>query len=187
MQEQLKVSVLVGSLRQQSFTKMLARAIVGLAPARLGFEFVEIGDLPLYNEDLEGDAPPAFTRFRAAVANADALLFATPEYNRGIPGLLKNAIDVGSRPWGKSVWAGKPAAVISQSYGGLAGFGAQHQLRQVLMGVGVAAMPHPEAYVGNSASLFNDSGELVNEDTREFLRGFVEAFDTWIDKQRYEP
>jgi chromate reductase len=183
----LNVSVLVGSLRQKSVSKKVARALVKLAPPELSCSFVEIGELPLYNEDLEVDPPAAFTRFRAVIAPADALLFVTPEFNRGIPGLLKNAIDVGSRPWGKSVWSGKPAAVISQSYGALGGFGAHHQLRQVLAGVNVATMPHPEAYLSTAGALFDEAGELVNASSREFLSGFMLAFKTWIEQQRRPP
>jgi chromate reductase len=180
----LNVSVLVGSLRQKSVSKKVARALLKLAPPGLHCSFVEIGDLPLYNEDLEADPPAAFTRFRAAIAPSDGLLFVTPEFNRGIPGLLKNAIDVGSRPWGKSVWSGKPAAVISQSYGALGGFGAHHQLRQVLAGVNVATMPHPEAYLSSAGALFDEADELVNASSKEFLSGFMVAFKGWIEQQR---
>jgi len=180
----IQVSVFVGSLRQQSVSRKAARALVRQAPAGMDFSFVEIGDLPLYNEDLEVDPPAAFTRFRNAVAPADALLFVTPEFNRGIPGLLKNAIDVGSRPWGKSVWSGKPAAVVSQSYGALGGFGAHHQLRQVLMGVNVATMPHPEAYLSTAGALFDDTGELVSASSREFFGSVMSAFQRWIEQLR---
>jgi chromate reductase, NAD(P)H dehydrogenase (quinone) len=180
----IKVSVFVGSLRQKSVTRKLARALVQVAPARMEFSYVEIGDLPLYNEDLEQDPPAAFTRFRHAVAPVDALLFVTPEYNRGIPGLLKNAIDVGSRPWGKSVWSGKPAAVVSQSYGALGGFGAHHQLRQVLAGVNVATMAYPEAYVSTAGALFDEAGELVSAPAKEFLGSVMSAFQLWVEQQR---
>ena len=181
---QLNVSVLVGSLRQKSVSKKVARALVQLAPAGLHCSYVEIGDLPLYTEDLEVDPPAAFTRFRNTIAPADALLFVTPEFNRGIPGGLKNAIDVGSRPWGKSVWSGKPAAVVSQSYGALGGFGAHHQLRQVLAGVNVATMPHPEAFVSTAGALFDDAGELVSAPAKEFLSSVMSAFKVWIEQQR---
>jgi chromate reductase, NAD(P)H dehydrogenase (quinone) len=150
----------------------------------LHFSFVEIGDLPHYNEDLESDPPAPFARFRAAIMASDAVLFATPEFNRGMPGVLKNAVDVGSRPWGKGVWAGKPAAVISQSYGALGGFGAHQQLRQVLVGVGVVTMPHPEAYVSFAGTLFDDAGELTNPETGKFLGAFSAAFHTWVAQQR---
>lgn len=182
--QHLKVAVLVGSLRQKSVTRKVARALTRLAPPGLSFSFVEIGDLPHYNEDLESDVPAAYTRFRGAVAASDAVLFVTPEYNRGMPGVLKNSIDVGSRPWGKGVWAGKPAAVVSQSYGGIGGFGAHHQLRQVLMGVGMLSMPHPEAYIGNAGTLFDDAGELNNPATTEFMTAFMAAFEAWIQQQR---
>jgi len=181
---QIKVSVLVGSLRQQSVTRKVARAFVGVAPANLVFSYVELGDLPLYNEELEGEAPASWVRFRAEIGKSDALLFFTPEFNRGIPGALKNAIDVGSRPWGKSVWAGKPAGVVSQSYGGLGGMAAHHQLRQVLFGVSVPALPQPEAYIGNAGSLFDEQGNLNNASTKEFATGFMSAFDAWVTQQR---
>jgi chromate reductase len=184
---QIKVSVLVGSLRQKSVTRKVARAFMSLAPANMSCSFVEIGDMPLYNEELEDAPPPPWTRFRAEIAASDALLFMTPEFNRGMPGALKNAIDVGSRPWGKSVWAGKPASVVSQSYGGLGGMAAHHQLRQVLFGVGVVAMPSPEAYIGNAPSLFDEDGTLLNPSTREFATAFMQAFDAWITQQRGRP
>jgi chromate reductase len=162
----------------------VARAFVSLAPGDSSYSFVEIGELPLYNEELEAEPPAPWTRFRAEIAASDALLFVTPEFNRGIPGALKNAIDVGSRPWGKSVWAGKPAGVVSQSYGGLGGMAAHHQLRQVLFGVSVAAMPQPEAYIGNAPSLFNEDGSLNNPSTKEFATGFMRAFAAWVAQQR---
>jgi chromate reductase len=181
---QIKVGVLVGSVRQKSVSRKVARAFVSVAPASLSCSFVEIGDLPLYNEELEGEPLAPWTRFRAEIAGKDALLFVTPEFNRGIPGALKNAIDVGSRPWGKSVWAGKPAGVVSQSYGGLGGMAAHHQLRQVLFGVGVAAMPQPEAYIGNAPSLFDEDGSLNNASTKEFATGFMRSFEAWVAQLR---
>ena len=181
---QIKVSVLVGSLRQQSVTRKVARAFVGLAPSNLAFSYVELGDLPLYNEELEAQAPASWLRFRDEVNASEALLFFTPEFNRGIPGALKNAIDVGSRPWGKSVWAGKPAGVVSQSYGGLGGMAAHHQLRQVLFGLGVAALPSPEAYIPNAGTLFDEQGNLNNASTKEFATGFMRAFERWVSQQR---
>ncbi len=181
--QKINVSVLVGSLRRQSVSRKLAKAIAALAPSHLELDFVELGELPLYNEDLEQDPPAAFTRFRSAIAASQAVLFVTPEYNRGVPGLLKNAIDVGSRPWGKSVWSGKPAAVVSMSYGMLGGLGAHHQLRQVAAGVNLSTMPHPEAYISNAPSSFNEAGELTNAATGEFLTAFGRAFADWIALQ----
>lgn len=178
------VAVITGSLRQGSFTRKMGRAISALPLPGMRFSILEIGDLPHYNEDLESSPPSAFTAFRAAIAASDAVLFVTPEFNRSIPGVLKNALDVGSRPWGKSVWSGKPAAVISMSYGALAGFGANHHLRQVLMAVNMPTMPHPEAYIGNAASLFDEAGQLVDRGTATFITGFLEAFHVWIDRHR---
>lgn len=178
-----RVGVIVGSLRQQAFSKLMSRALPELAPPSLDLFDIQIGDLPLYNEDLETAAPPAqWTRFRQEVLSADGLLFITPEYNRSIPGVLKNALDVGSRPWGKSAWSGKPAAVIAQSPGALGGMAASHHLRQVLLAVNVAAMPHPEAYIHTVGSLFDAGGRLQSAPTREFLTGFLQAFATWLEK-----
>ncbi|MET0535110.1 MAG: NAD(P)H-dependent oxidoreductase [Steroidobacter sp.] len=178
-----RVGVIVGSLRKGAFTKLTARSVPELAPPSLEFFTIEIGDLPFYNEDLEtADAPAQWTRFRQQVRSADGLLFITPEYNRSIPGLLKNALDVGSRPWGKSAWSGKPAAVIAQSPGALGGMAAAHHLRQVLLAVNVAAMPHPEAYIHSVASLFDESGRLQHAPTREFMTTFLQAFATWLEK-----
>jgi chromate reductase len=178
-----KVGVIVGSLRRGAFTRLMARALPELAPPSLQFSEIEIGDLPLYNEDLETSTPPAqWTRFRQQVQSADGILFVTPEYNRSIPGALKNALDVGSRPWGQGAWNGKPAAVVSQSPGALGGMAAAHHLRQVLLAVNVAAMPHPEAYIPAVATLFDENGRLQNPQLREFMTDFLEAFAGWLDK-----
>ncbi|WP_129777636.1 NADPH-dependent FMN reductase [Peristeroidobacter soli] len=178
-----KVGLIVGSLRTGAFTRLMARALPELAPSSLEFFTLEIGDLPFYNEDLETGSPPApWTRFRHQVRSADGILFITPEYNRSIPGVLKNALDVGSRPWGQSAWDGKPAAVIGQSPGALGGMAAAHHLRQVLLAVNLAAMPHPEAYIPAVATLFDDSGRLQNAPTREFMTGFLQAFATWLER-----
>ena len=180
---QSRVGVIVGSLRAQAYTRLLARALPELSPPSLQLVDIGIGDLPLYNYDLETDAPPpAWTVFRKAVKSTDALLFVTPEFNRGIPGPLKNAIDVGSRPWGHSAWNGKPAGVISLTPGALGAMAAHHQLRQVMMAVNIAAMPYPEAYIPGAASLFDESGRLTNADTRQFLQVFMEALVVWIGR-----
>lgn len=178
-----RVAVIVGSLRKDSVSRKVAQATVELAPPSLAFTFVEIGDLPLYNQDIETDTPPAaWTRFRAEIAEADAVLFVTPEYNRSVPGALKNAIDVGSRPYGKNAWNEKPAAVISVSMGALAAFGANHHLRQALVFVNMPTMAQPEAYIGGAFKLFDERGKLTNDATREFLSTFATAFDGWIAK-----
>jgi len=177
------VSVVVGSLRKGSYTRMVARAMVELAPASLKCEFVEIGDLPPYNQDEETDHPPAqWTAFRDRVRPVNAVLFATPEYNRSVPGALKNAIDVGSRPYGKSVWQGKPAAVVSVSPGAISGFGANHHLRQSLVFLDMPCLQQPEAYIGHADKLFDAAGKLSNDGTRDFLRKFMEAFAAWIER-----
>ena len=179
------VAVLVGSLRRESFSKKVAAAIASLAPSGTRFELIPIGDLPFYNEDLETASPPEqWTRFRDQIKAADALLFVTPEYNRSVPGVLKNALDVGSRPYGKSVFNGKPGAVVSTSVGAIGGFGANHHLRQSLVFLNVPTLQQPEAYVGNTGTLFDAEGKLKNEGTETFLRGFAEAFDRWIEKHR---
>jgi chromate reductase len=176
------VAVIVGSLRRESFTRKVARAIVEVAPTSLKLEFVEIGGLPLYNEDDDGAHPPAqWAAFRERIRAADALLFATPEYNRSVPGVLKNAIDVGSRPYGKSAWSGKPGAVVSVSPGAIGGFGANHHLRQSLVFLDVPVMQQPEAYVGGVTTLLDSEGRLINEGTRDFLRKFAGAFGAWIE------
>ncbi|MBV8594352.1 MAG: NAD(P)H-dependent oxidoreductase [Caulobacteraceae bacterium] len=174
------VALVVGSLRKGSFTRMAARALVEVAPTGLKLDIVEIGDLPLYNQDLEGEPPAAWTAFRDRIRAADAVLFVTPEYNRGVPAPLKNAIDVGSRPYGKSAWAGKPGAVVSVSPGAIGGFGANHQLRQSLVFLDVPAMPQPEAYIGGAHKLFDAEGGLTNDGTRAFLGKFMAAFADWI-------
>ncbi|MGC1819305.1 MAG: NADPH-dependent FMN reductase [Casimicrobiaceae bacterium] len=177
------VVVIVGSLRKESFSRKLANALRAIAPAALALEIVEIGQLPLYNQDLDGETPPAeWAAFRARVAKADAVLFVTPEYNRSVPGVLKNAIDVGSRPSGKSAWSGKPCAIVSNSPGNLSAFGANHHLRQSLVFLNMPAMQQPEAYIGGVAALFDPQGQLVNDSTRDFLKKFVDAFAAWIEK-----
>jgi chromate reductase len=184
MESTYKVAVLVGSLRKESISLKIAHALEGLAPDRLKLGVVEIRDLPLYNPDLEENVPPAWATFRRKVAEADAVLFVTPEYNRSVPAALKNAIDVGSRPYGKSVFSGKPAAVVSVSPGALAAFGANHHLRQSLVFLDMPVMQQPEAYVGNAAALFDESGHLKNESTTAFLRNFMKSFESWIDRVR---
>ena len=177
------IVVLVGSLRQGSFNRKMAVAMRALAGEALGLETVEIGDLPLYNEDLEANVPPAWARFRERVGKADGVLFVTPEYNRSVPGVLKNAVDVGSRPYGKSVFSRKPAGIVSVTPGALGAFGANHHLRQSLVFLDMPTLQQPEAYISNAAKLFDEAGTLTSEDTRTFLRKFLDAFATWIDKR----
>ena len=178
-----KIAVFVGSLRKESYTRKVAKVLMSETPANFMTEEVAIGDLAIYNQDFddEGNVPSSWDVFRGKVKVFDAVLFVTPEYNRSVPGVLKNALDVGSRPYGKSVWDGKPGAVVSVSPGGLSAFGANHHLRQSLVFLNVPTMQQPEAYIGNAASLFDDSGNLINEDTRKFLRKIMSSFANWID------
>jgi len=175
------VAVVVGSLRKESLNRKMAKALIDLAPDSLKLEIVEIGDLALYNEDLEANLPPAWSTFRERIRRADAVIFVTPEYNRGVPGVLKNAIDVGSRPYGKSAWEGTPAAVISVSPGAMGAFGANHQLRQSLVFLDMPALQQPEVYIGGAGKMFDADGKLTNADTRGFLSKFLTAFIGWID------
>ncbi len=174
------VATLVGSLRKDSINRKMAMALSELAPASLKLGMVEIGQLQLYNQDLDTDPPAAWTAFRQRIKAADAVLFVTPEYNRSVPAPLKNAIDVGSRPYGQSAWSGKPGAVVSASPGAIGGFGANHHLRQSLVFLNVPAMPQPEAYLGAADKLFDASGKLISDSARKFLEGFMRAFSEWI-------
>ena len=175
------VSVVVGSLRKESVSRKVALALAALAPANLKLQIVEIGDLPLYDEDVEAAGPPAsWARFREELSASDAVLFITPEYNRSVPGALKNAIDVGSRPYGSSAWSGKPAAVMSLSPGALGGFGANHHLRQSLVFLDMPVMQQPEAYVGNAFALFAEDGKLATEGSEAFFSAFIHEFAKWI-------
>ena len=179
-----KVAVFVGSLRKNSFNRMAAKALAALASSKLQLEIVEIGQLPLYNQDDDDNGAPRaeWVIFRERVRAADAVLFITPEYNRSVPGVLKNAIDVGSRPYGQSAWEGKPGAVISVSPGAIGGFGANQHLRQSCVFLNVPTMQQPEAYIGGAATLFDKEGNVTNESTRDFLKSFMEAFAAWIER-----
>jgi chromate reductase len=185
MAKVLDVAVLVGSLRTGSFTRKVALALKGLAPSTLDLDIVEIRDLALYDEDLETETPPRdWVDFRKRIKRADALLFTTPEYNRSIPGCLKNAVDVGSRPGGHGVFDGKPAAIVSVTPYGLGGFGANHHLRQSLVYVNALAMAQPEAYVSRAGDLVDEFFRITKEETREFFTTFLNAFEGWIEKTR---
>ena len=181
----VRVALIVGSLRKGSYSRAIGMAMKEIAAPGLDLVPVEIGDLPLYDPDLDNDAPPpAWTRFRGEVAATQAVLFVTPEYNRSIPGALKNALDVGSRPYGHSVWSGKPAAIVSVSPGALGAFGANHHLRQPLVFLDMPVMQQPEAYVSKVGDLLGQDGKFINEDTKTFLKAFLAAFATWIGKTK---
>ena len=176
------IAVLVGSLRKDSISRKAALALAALAPPSLRLELVETGHLPFYNQDFDADAastPAAYTDFRRRIAAADGVIFVTPEYNRGFPAVLKNAIDIGTRPYGKSVWSGKPAGVISASMGAMGGFGANQQLRLQLANVNMAVLQQPEVYIGGADKLFDIDGKVTAEATRNFLRSYMAAFAGW--------
>lgn len=174
------IAVLVGSLRKESYNRKIAKVLKAIAPESLSLELLEIGDLPLYNEDSDANPPARYTAFRERIKRSDGVLFVTPEYNRSVPAVLKNAIDVGSRPYGKNSWDGKPGAVVSVSISGLGGFGANHHLRQSLVFVNVPTMAQPEAYIASAQNLFNEKGELIIDSTKEFLESFLTAFERWV-------
>lgn len=174
-----QVGVMVGSLRQASYSRRIAQALAGLAPAGMVLQEIPYGDLPLYNGDLEDAAPPPWQRLRAQVQASDAVVFVIPEYNRSLPGGVKNALDVASKPNGKNLWSGKPTLVMAQSSGPLGGLAGSFALKQALAGAGAATMTHPEVYLGRVATLFDGDGPMV-ADTQEFLRGVLAGFETWI-------
>ena len=177
------IAVIVGSLREGSFSRSTALALIGLAPGTLKLEIVAIGALPLYNQDLDPKSPPGeWVAFRQRVRAADAVLFVTPEYNRSVPGVLKNAIDVGSRPYGSSAWAKKPGAVVSVTPGGLGAFGANHHLRQSAVFLDMPMMPQPEAYLSGAGAFFADEGSIKDEALNKLLVKFMAAYADWVEK-----
>jgi len=174
------VAVFVGSLRKDSINRKVANALSEVAPSSLKLRIVEIGNLPIYNQDDDSNPPAAWVDLRQEIKAANAVLFVTPEHNRSVPAALKNALDIGSRPYGQNVWSGKPGAVVSASPGAIGGFGANHHLRQSLVFLNVPVMPQPEAYIGGADKLFDANGKITNDATRQFLAKFAEAFAAWI-------
>lgn len=177
-----KIAVLIGSLRKESLTRKLAHAMIAIASQDLTCDVVELGDLPLYNEDLEPSTPAAWQAFRNSMRAAQGVMFFTPEYNRSVPGALKNAIDVGSRPYGQSVFSKKPAAVISQSPGAMGGFGANHALRQSLVFLDMPVLQQPEAYISQTGSMFAEDGSIADAKTGAFLKGLMGDYAAWASK-----
>jgi chromate reductase len=177
----IKVAVLVGSLRKASINKRLARAVERLAPKEFAFGHVRIDNLPLYDQDFDTDYPAEAKRLKREIEAADALLFVTPEYNRGVPGVLKNAIDLASRPWGTNSFASKPGAVIGASIGATGSALAQQHLRNVLAYLDVATLAQPEVYVQfKDDGLIDAEGHVANEGTQKFLQGFVDRYVAWV-------
>jgi len=177
-----KIAIIVGSLRKDSLNRKVARSICALRNENLDCSMIEIGDLPLYNQDLDSDPPEQWTRFRQEIAASDGVLFCSPEYNRGIPGVLKNAIDVGSRPYGQSVFDKKPGAIVTASPGGIGGFGSNHQIRQASVFLNMPIMLQPEAYLGHvSDASFDDSGCLKDGPLKDLITTVAHAFHDWVD------
>lgn len=180
--KQHRVGVLVGSLRRESINRRLSVALAQLAPPSLLLEPIPIDKLPMYNQDLDANPPPEWVEFKSRIRSVDALLFVSPEYNRSIPAPLKNAIDVGSRPYGDSAWNGKPGAILTASPSAIGGFGANHHLRQSLVFLDMPALQQPEVYVAQADKCFDDAGTLADDDLRSLLVKFASAFAAWIDR-----
>lgn len=177
-----KIGIFAGSLRKESFSKKIAHAIVDMAPEGFTFEIIDLDGLEIYNQDFDDHdrAPASYRIFRDRVRAVDGVLFVTPEHNRSIPSVLKNALDIGSRPYGQSVWDGKPGAVFSNSPGNLAAFGANHHLRQCLVFLNVPVMQQPEVYLANIAESLDDNGQLVDDRVKKFLQDAVLAYTEWF-------
>ena len=178
---QTKIAVVVGSLRKDSFNHKLALAIAHLMPSDFTLEHVRIDDLPLYNQDDDGNPAPQVKRLKSEISAAQGLIFVTPEYNRSVPGVLKNAIDHASRPYGQSAWAGKPAGVIGVSPGPIGTALAQQHLRNILAYLDVPTLGQPEAFIQNKEGLFDDKGH-VGEGSRKFLQGWVDQYVSWVKR-----
>jgi chromate reductase len=176
-----KIGVVVGSLRKDSFNAKLATGLAKLAPADFAFNNIQIGDLPLYNQDHDGDPSPQVKRLKSEIAASQGLLFLTPEYNRSIPGVLKNAIDHASRPYGQSVWGGKPAGVLGVSVGPIGSALAQQHLRNVLAYLDVPTLGQPEAFIQAKEGLFEADGS-IGAGSRAFLQGWMDAYVAWVKK-----
>ena len=177
-----KVGIVVGSIRKNSFSEQLAKNLAELFPEGYETEFIEIANLPLYNQDSDEDVPEVYTTFRETIKGLDAVVFVTPEHNRSFPAALKNALDVGSRPYGSNVWDGKPALIVSQSPSNLSGFGANHHLRQVLAFLNMPVVQQPEVYIANVMDLLGEDGKITNQDTIGFLQSVVDTYVDFIKK-----
>ena len=177
-----KIAIIVGSLREGSINRKVARSMCAIRGDNLECSIVEIGDLPLYNQDYDANPPEQYVRFRREVGAADGVLFVSPEYNRGIPGVLKNAIDVGSRPYGQSVFDKKPAAIVTVSPGSIGGFGANHQIRQAAVFLNMPVMAQPEAYLGHvTDDAFDADGCLKDGPLKDLVTTLAHAFHDWVE------
>jgi chromate reductase len=178
----IQIAVLIGSLRRDSYNRRLAHAVQRLAPKEFSFREVQIADLPLYNQDEEMQPAPPVARLKADIRASQGLLFVTPEYNRSMPGVLKNAIDHASRPYGQSVWAGKPAGIIGASIGAIGTAIAQQHLRNTLAYLDVPTLGQPEVFLNVDDAFFDVNGDIANTDTKQFLQGWMDAFVGWIKR-----
>ncbi|GAC1429580.1 MAG: NAD(P)H-dependent oxidoreductase [Burkholderiaceae bacterium] len=183
---QYQIAVIVGSLRKDSFNRKLASAIVKLAPAALSFRQLEIGDLPPYNQDDDAKQAPPVVRLKSEIQASQGVLFVTPEYNRSIPGVLKNAIDHASRPYGKSAWAGKPAGILGVSVGAVGTATAQQHLRNVLAYLDMPTLGQPEAFIQAKEGLFDETGD-IGAGSRAFLQGWMDRYVAWITHYNKAP
>ncbi len=177
-----KVAIVVGSLRKESFNRKVANEMIRLAPENLELEIVEIKDLTFFSEDIENDPPQSWTDFKNKISASDAILFVSPEYNRTIPGVLKNAMEIGSRPPKQSSWTGKPGAVVTVSPGAIGGLGANLTIRNAALSLNIPMMHQPEAFIGGIKDRLLEDGKTVNEKTEKFLTDFLVAFEKWIHK-----
>jgi len=178
------VAVIVGSLRKESFSLKLANAFAKIAPPSLKLEVVTLQGLSFFNQDLEGNPPADWLSFREKIQKSDAVLFVTPEYNRSISGVLKNAIDIGSRPYGKSSFNGKPTGIVSNSPGPLGGVAAAMHLKQILPGISGPILQQPEIYLNGVGDAFDDKGNLTKEALEKVLKQYIDAFAAWVDKNK---
>jgi chromate reductase len=178
------IGILAGSLRKESFSKKVAKTLIGFAPDGFEFKLISLDDLQIYNQDFDdqNEIPESIANFRTEMAAVDGVIFVTPEYNRSVPGVLKNAIDVGSRPYGESVWDKKPAAIFSNSPGNLSAFGANHHLRQSLVFLNMPTMQQPEVYIAHVNDLFDDEGDMKEGGTKDFIKKAVESYIVWFGK-----
>ena len=175
------IALVIGSLRRESFNRQLAEAMIGLAPEGWSFDEVRIDDLPLYDQDDDGNEAEPVRRLKQQVRDSDGVLFFTPEYNRSLPGVLKNALDCGSRPYGESAWQGKPAGIVSVSIGAPGGAMAQQHLRNVLAYLDMPTLNQPEAYIQHKDGLYDADGN-IGEGSRDFLQGWMDAYVAWVER-----
>lgn len=176
----MNIGILVGSLRKDSYNRKVAEVLMSVAPASLHISIIEIGQLPFFNQDDEANPPAAWVEFRQKLKHIDGFIIVTPEYNRSVPAVIKNAIDVGSRPYGQSLWNGKPCAIVSASVGAIGGFGANHHLRQCMVFLNAPCLQQPEVYLSYVDKLFDDKGQLNNQGTRDFLTQFMATYADWV-------